>query len=66
VKDTELIALATQAATFFRRLVEEGVPVSQATQLAASFVSSSILAAVGMTEKPREPWEPGENGERGG
>lgn len=53
MKAEEVMELAESAALFFRRLVDEGVPLSSAVTLTSSFVSSSILK---VGEKPVEPW----------
>ena len=61
MKDGEVIDLARQAALFFRRLVEEGVPVESALQLVQPFVSGSVLRSAQAAQQPKDPWEPEED-----
>lgn len=49
---------ATKAAVFFRTLVGEGIPVSAACGMTASFISSQSIGER-HDKGPGEPWEGG-------
>jgi len=56
MKQTDVIALAEESAVFFRRLVEEGMPMDRVGSLVAAFVTARVIAE-GKTETlPVDPW----------
>lgn len=56
VTTEQILADATMVATFVRALIAEHMPLSVASSLASTYLSSTILARA-QHEKPKEPWE---------
>ena len=58
MKESEVISLAEASALFFRRLVDEGVPLDRVSMLVAAFITAQIVGGQAIApEMPREPWE---------
>ena len=55
-KTEDVIAQASAAALFFRRLIDEGVPVQAAISMAGQYVVGQVMTER-LHEKPSEPWE---------
>lgn len=55
-KTEVILAHAELAATYFRALVDKGVPVDSAVSMTSSYVSSTILSER-YGKPPQEPWE---------
>lgn len=53
-KPTEVIGHAEAAALYFRTLLDEGVPLSAAVQMAAMY---GVMTANSDEGEPRRPWE---------
>lgn len=56
MKTEQVLQHAEIAATFFRALVTNGVPVSAAVSLTGNYILSIAVRESG-NEPPREPWE---------
>ncbi len=56
MKTETIISEAEIVATFFRALINNGVPMLAATNLASTYIIS-IRSAAANNERPREPWE---------
>lgn len=52
----QIMADAAMVASFLRALIAENVPLSTASNLASTYLSSNILARA-QHEKPKDPWE---------
>jgi hypothetical protein len=55
IKAETVIDHAEAAALFLRTLVDEGVPVTHAVQMACSYASGLVIG--NRDEKPRRAWE---------
>ena len=56
LKPEDVMDHAAAAALFFRRLIDEGVPVHAATQMACSYVGGLLMLEM-EGESPDQPWE---------
>jgi hypothetical protein len=59
IKTEKVIEYAELAATYFRALVDKGIPPTHAVNLTASFVGNVVIAET-YGKEPREPWKEGE------